>query len=101
MAAALQSHPGNTLWRDDRFATRYPDTVALITSEEPQVNVARANLQALGDPLFAKSDDPVGTLQQIGQLWPERQKLVATQFAGVRQEGDHLRVGGVALRVKA
>lgn len=101
MAAALQSHPGNTLWSEDKFTSRFPDTVALITDPTPQVRVSRACLEALGDPLFARAEDPVATLQQIGQLWPERQKMQAAVTSGVRYQGERLVVGGVSLRTKA
>lgn len=101
LAAGLQSHPSNTLWREEQFKIRFPDTVQLITDPAPQVRVAQANLDALGDPLFAQSEDPVKTLQQIGQLWPERQKMKVGSSAGIRLEGAHLRVGGVVLRTKA
>lgn len=101
MAAGLQSHPGNTLWSEDKFTSRFPDTVALLTDPGPQVQVARACLEALGDPLFARADDPVATLQRIGTLWPERQKMQAAVSSGVGYQGERLLVGGVALRTKA
>jgi hypothetical protein len=100
-AAGIQSHAGNTLWQENEFRNRFPDTVALITDPSLQVKVAQVNLDVLGDPLFAQTDDPVGMLRKIGILWPERKKWKAEQSTGIRMQGDHLLVGGVALRTKA
>lgn len=100
-AAGLQSHHSNTLWSEEKFSHRYPDTASLITEESVAAHVAQTCLEVLGDPMLARKPDPIDTLQRIGELWPMRELIRVAPSAGIAFTGDHVRVGGVALRKKS
>ncbi len=104
-AAALLSYPGNTLWSENAFSTRFPDTVALIQDPGPLEEVARTCLttlsQQFGLPKVLEQGEPVATLQQIGALWPQLRQLYPPPAAGVQLEAGRVVVGGSWLPVRS
>ncbi|MCE7869243.1 hypothetical protein DYH09_02575 [bacterium CPR1] len=104
-AAAVLSYPGNTLWSENAFASRFPDTVALIQDPGRLEEVARTCLETLGQqyglPKVLEQGEPVATLQQIGALWPQLRQLYPAPAAGVQLEADRVVVGGSWLPVRS
>ncbi len=106
-AAAILSYHGNTLWSENSFPTRFPDTVQQIQDPSRMQQVATACLETLSQ-LYSLSDltgraAPLETLQEIGSLWPhlrEVYRVCQSHSPGVQLEHGRVRVGGSWLPVR-